>query len=126
MRELVVTALLAGYFAVSGCGVNVSVDDEEGVRVKAPGVDVKVNEKDGVLLLSRTAGSYEQLKDGAIPISPADIEETANALYRAITMSAQERTTRAATLRSVVEGQDAAGWLRGQVSDLSALALEHS
>ena len=97
--------------------VNPVMDGMNLVSMEGP----MVNERDGALVLSRTAGSYEQLKDGAIPISPGDLEETANALYRALTMSAEERKSRADALRSVVEGQDATRWLHGQISDLGSL-----
>ena len=44
-----------------------------------------VNSRDGVLVLSETAGAYEQLRSGAVPVVPGDVEGTADALYRALT-----------------------------------------
>lgn len=80
-----------------------------------------VNQKDGVLVLSATAGAYGQLQEGAIPIEPHDIEGTASAIYRALTMSSRERKTRSAALRQAVSRDDVADWLRQQVLDLLAL-----
>jgi trehalose-6-phosphate synthase len=40
-----------------------------------------VNQRDGVLVLSPTAGAFEQLAKASIPISPTDMAETAQALY---------------------------------------------
>ena len=77
-----------------------------------------LNRKNGVLVLSKNAGAYEQLKDGVIPVSPNDIEDTANGLYRALTMPADERMMRSTFLRNAVAGQDAASWLFRQVADL--------
>ena len=81
-----------------------------------------VNRKDGVLVLSTTAGAYEQLQEGAIPIAPDDIDGTADAIYRALTMSSRERKTRSAALRQAVSREDVADWLRRQVSDLLAVS----
>ena len=70
-----------------------------------------VNTRDGVLVLSETSGAYEQLRDGAIPVSPTDVEGTMEALYAAITMSAEERKRRAATLAESVNRQDIMHWI---------------
>ena len=77
-----------------------------------------VNTRDGVLVLSETSGAYEQLRDGAIPVSPTDVEGTMEALYAAITMSAEERKRRAATLAESVNRQDIMHWICRQLEDL--------
>ena len=46
-----------------------------------------VNERNGVLVLSRTAGAFEQLAEIALPITPTDIDETATELHEALSMS---------------------------------------
>src|SRR5207245_5312388 len=50
-----------------------------------------VNQRNGVLVLSRTAGAFQELARGAITISPMDIAETAQALYNALTLPEDER-----------------------------------
>src|SRR5437588_1481692 len=53
-----------------------------------------VNQRNGVCVLSRTAGAFQQLHEAVIPLSPMDIVETANALYKALTLSDEERNTK--------------------------------
>ena len=53
-----------------------------------------VNTRDGVLVLSESAGAYERLRVGCLPVAPADLEGTSRALYQALTMSAEERASR--------------------------------
>ncbi len=84
-----------------------------------------VNRGDGVLVLSRTAGAYQQLAKGSIPTSPTDVEETAQALYTALTLPLEERRTKAALARQAVERSDLDVWLERQIHDVNDL-LERS
>lgn len=77
-----------------------------------------VNTRDGVLVLSETSGAYDQLKDGAIPVSPTDVEGTMEALHAAITMPADERKRRAAVLTESVNRQDIMHWICRQLEDI--------
>ena len=81
-----------------------------------------VNTKNGVLVLSEAAGAHEQLKVGALPVAPADVEGTARALYEALTMSDAERKRRSHALRESIEREDITAWLYRQLTDISALA----
>ena len=81
-----------------------------------------VNQKDGVLLLSETAGAYEQLADLVVPLAPADIEGMVRALREALEMPAAERRRRATGLREAVGSDDILHWLLRQFTDLHALA----
>ncbi len=78
-----------------------------------------VNERDGVLVLSRTAGSFEQLGKAAIPTSPVDVNETAQALYAALTLSPEERRRRARMTLQQVEKNDLNAWLTKQIRDIN-------
>jgi trehalose 6-phosphate synthase len=80
-----------------------------------------VNKRNGILVLSRTAGAFEQLAKGSIPTSPTDVTETANALYTAITMSAEERRSKATLARQAVERNDLNKWLTRQIHDINEL-----
>jgi len=80
-----------------------------------------VNQKNGVLILSEAAGAYEQLKVGALPVAPADVEGTARALYQALTMEAKERAERAAAMSDSIEREDITAWLHHQLADINAL-----
>jgi trehalose 6-phosphate synthase len=80
-----------------------------------------VNQRNGVLVLSRNAGAYQELARGAIAISPLDLIETADGLYRGLTMSPEEREQKATLVRLAVENNDLNAWFTRQLSDLDAL-----
>ena len=82
---------------------------------------VVVSERDAVLVLSETAGAFAQMADGVLPVAPADVVGTADALARALEMPAEERRRRLAALRRGVEREDITWWLRRQLDDLAAL-----
>jgi len=80
-----------------------------------------VNQRDGVIVLSRTIGAFQQLAKGSIPTSPIDVEETAEALYEALMLSADERKIKATTVRQAVERSDLTVWIASQIHDLNDL-----
>ncbi len=80
-----------------------------------------VNTRDGVLILSETSGAYCQLAEGVLPVSPADIEGTMEALYQAILMSPEERKRRAGILAESVNREDINHWISRQLEDISNL-----
>jgi trehalose 6-phosphate synthase len=79
-----------------------------------------VNKRDGVLVLSRTSGAFQQLEPACIPISP-DTRETSEALFQALTLSREERHSKAALARQEVEHNDLQTWIAQQVHDINAL-----
>jgi trehalose 6-phosphate synthase len=85
-----------------------------------------VNTCAGVLVLSDTAGAYEQLGEHVIPVAPTDLEGTAEALYQGLSMSTEERRRRATAMRQSIEEEDITMWLCHQLEDLTALARERS
>jgi trehalose 6-phosphate synthase len=54
-----------------------------------------VNERNGVSLLSENTGAHEELADFALSVNPFDVHEQADAIFRALSMSAEERSWRA-------------------------------
>lgn len=50
--------------------------------------------KHGVLILSEFTGAAQSLGAGSIRINPWNLDETANAIYRALSMSKAERRSR--------------------------------
>ncbi len=85
-----------------------------------------VNQRDGVLVLSEAAGAYEQLRVGALPVAPADIEGAARALYEALTMPVEERRRRAVLLTESIERENITEWIRRQLQDIAALGAERA
>jgi trehalose 6-phosphate synthase len=57
-----------------------------------------LNERDGVLVLSRHAGAATVMGEAALLVNPYDVEATAGALHRALTMDPAERGERARRL----------------------------
>jgi trehalose 6-phosphate synthase len=80
-----------------------------------------VNTRDGVLVLSRTAGAFQQLAKGSIANSPLDVVETAENMYKALTLSPEERHTKATLARQAVERNDLNMWLSLQLHDINEL-----
>ncbi len=81
-----------------------------------------VAERDAAIVLSETAGAYDQMADGVLAVAPADVVGTADALAEALAMPRAERTERIARLRAGVEREDITWWLRRQLNDLAAVA----
>ncbi|MCC6943846.1 MAG: trehalose-6-phosphate synthase [Thermomicrobiales bacterium] len=82
-----------------------------------------LNERNGVLILSEGAGAAIQLGEEALMIAPADVEGTAEAIFRALTMPLTERRRRADNLRRMVEADDVATWFKEQLHDIAKFAI---
>jgi trehalose 6-phosphate synthase len=80
-----------------------------------------VNQRNGVLVLSRTAGAFQELGKASIPTSPTSVHETAQALHKALTMPLDERRSRAALAQQTIERHDLNTWLRRQINDINGL-----
>ncbi len=85
-----------------------------------------VNERDGVVVLSREAGSYNELRRGVLGIEPKDVEGTAEALWQALRMPKEERQSRARYLQLVIGRHDLRVWLYRQLEELGQLAKERA
>jgi trehalose 6-phosphate synthase len=85
-----------------------------------------VNQNDGVLLLSRTVGAFQQLGKASVPTSPTDVEETAQALYYALTLPANERHNKSTMARLIVERQDLDAWMQRQIADINEVLDRHT
>jgi trehalose 6-phosphate synthase len=112
---------LAGLSIADVVLVNPLVDGMNLVAKEA----VIVSERDAVLVLSETAGAFDQMSDGALPVAPADVVGTADALATALAMAPEERARRRARLRRGVEREDITWWLRRQLEDLAEIAGAH-
>ena len=111
------TQALAGMKVYDVLLINAVIDGMNLVAKEGP----LVNTKDGVLILSETTGAHQQLKHGALTVSPADIEGTMQAMYQAITMSGSEKKRRATALADSIRREDISHWLVSQIEDLAQL-----
>jgi trehalose 6-phosphate synthase len=78
-----------------------------------------VNQRNGVLVLSRTAGAFQQLGRASLPISPTDLAETAETLHQALVLPPEERRLKARLARRIVEHSDLDDWMVRQVRDIN-------
>ncbi len=78
-----------------------------------------INNRAGVVVLSRTAGAFEQLGQYALGVPPTDIDAMSDALYQALTMPMAERRARATGLLNILLRESATTWLEAQLRDLT-------
>jgi trehalose 6-phosphate synthase len=79
-----------------------------------------VNERMGVSLLSENTGAHEELLDFALSVNPFDVQEQADAIFRALTMSPEERSWRAQGLKEIIRSRDPGQWVDEQLADIDA------
>jgi trehalose 6-phosphate synthase len=96
--------------------VNSIFDGMNLVAKEAPAV----NTRDGVIMLSENTGSHEELGDCTLTVNPFDIQEQADTIHRALTMSAEERGLRATRLREIVRERDPGVWISEQLADIAS------
>lgn len=74
------------------------------------------DDEQGVLVLSRFAGAAAELKEALI-VNPYHVEESADALFKAITMPATEQRERMANLRMTVRDFNVYRWAGRMLTD---------
>jgi trehalose 6-phosphate synthase len=97
--------------------VNSLFDGMNLVAKEAPAV----NTRDGVLMLSENTGSHEELWDFVISVNPFDIQEQADAIYRALTMPAEERHRWSEGLKKIIHSRNPGDWVDDQLRDIAEL-----
>src|SRR3954447_20870779 len=100
--------------------VNSIFDGMNLVAKEAPAV----NTRDGVVMLSENTGAHEELGDCTLTVNPFDIQEQADTIHRALTMSQEERALRARRLREIVHQRDPGVWISEQLEDVRAKRAE--
>jgi len=77
-----------------------------------------VNERAGVSVLSENTGAHEELGEYALSVNPFDIQELADSIHAALTMSIDERQRRHRGLKSIVTARDPGDWVDEQLEDI--------
>ncbi|MFD7458994.1 MULTISPECIES: alpha,alpha-trehalose-phosphate synthase (UDP-forming) [unclassified Streptomyces] len=90
----------------------------DGMNLVAKEVPV-VSDEGCALVLSREAGAYEEMGEDAVVVNPYDIEGTADALHRALTMPSGERAERTKRLAAAATALPPAQWFLGQLTALT-------
>jgi len=78
-----------------------------------------INERHGVSILSENTGAHEELGEFAISVNPFDIQEQADAIHRALSMSMSDRSKRAEGLKRAVTERNPGDWINDQLADIS-------
>jgi trehalose 6-phosphate synthase len=94
--------------------INAMFDGMNLVAKEAP----LVNVRNGVSVLSENTGAHEELGEFALSVNPFDVQELADSLHAALTMSSDERGRRAAGLREVISRRDPGDWVDEQIADI--------
>ena len=94
--------------------VNSLFDGMNLVAKEAPAV----NTRDGVLMLSENTGSHEELTDYVLSVNPFDIQEQADAIYRALTMDPEQKRRWAEGLREIIFSRNPGDWVDDQLKDI--------
>ncbi len=77
-----------------------------------------VNERAGVSILSENTGAHEELGEFALSVNPFDIQELADAIYSALTMSDERRAERLEGLQAKVTERNPGDWIDDQLVDI--------
>ena len=113
-RNLSQRALFAHYRAAD---VALVTPLRDGMNLVAHEYAAARTDDDGVLVLSEFAGAAKYLK-GAVLVNPYDVESTASAIHRALTMKQSEKRRRMRALRAEVMRLDVHRWADDYVKAL--------
>jgi trehalose 6-phosphate synthase len=112
--------LLAGYYRTARVGLVTPLRD--GMNLVAKEYVASQNPEDpGVLILSRFAGAAQELTT-ALLVNPADTEEVADALQRALSMPLPERRERWNAMMQVLRHNDITFWRKTFLNALTEKA----
>lgn len=85
-----------------------------------------VNEHAGVSILSENTGAHEELGEFALSVNPFDIQELADSIHAALTMSPQERLRRITGLKKIVTARTPGDWIDDQIADIRKKAAANA
>ncbi len=77
-----------------------------------------LNKKNGILILSKEAGSYDELKNYVLKVDPYDVSGTANAIFQAVNMNKKERTYKMEGLNEIIQNNTLKDWISKQFKDI--------
>lgn len=77
-----------------------------------------VNERGGVSILSENTGAHDELGEFALSVNPFDIQELADSIHAALTMSPAERQYRLQGLQANITARNPGDWIDDQLRDI--------
>ena len=109
---------IARYYRVADFCMVTSLHD--GMNLVAKEYVAGRADDDGVLILSRFTGASHELHD-ALLVNPYDVEDMAEAIYRAVTMETDERRSRMRRMRAHVREHNIYGWAGLLLAELARI-----
>ena len=109
---------MCALYRISNCMLITSVRD--GMNLVAYEYIACQEDGDGCLILSEFAGAAQSLGAGAIQVNPWNVNETADAIHQALSMSSKERQERMQYCFNHVITHTARAWARSFASALSS------
>ncbi len=97
----------------------------DGMNLVAKEFIAAQTEQQGMLILSQFTGAARELRDALI-VNPYAINQMADALHYALTMSPEERATKMARMRQVVQEHNVYRWAGNLVTELVKLRPDAS
>jgi trehalose 6-phosphate synthase len=113
--------MLAGFYRAADVGLVTPLRDGMNLVAKEF-VAAQPDETPGVLILSKFAGAAQGLQE-ALVVNPYDPDEIAEALHRALTMTAAERIHRSSALKARLRSHSSADWCHQFVERLRKVSL---
>jgi trehalose 6-phosphate synthase len=107
---------LASYRLYDALLVNPTLDGMNLVAKEGP----MLNRNDGAVILSETAGAFQELGRWVLGVDPFDLDETASAIAAALEMPDDERAARRRGLRAAIRRNPPERWVQAQLRDLDA------
>jgi trehalose 6-phosphate synthase len=107
---------LASYRIYDALLVNPTLDGMNLVAKEGP----MLNRGDGAVILSETAGAFQELGRWVLPVDPFDLDGTASAIAAALEMPVEERAARRRGLRAAIRRNPPERWVNAQLRDLGA------
>jgi trehalose-6-phosphate synthase/HAMP domain-containing protein len=92
----------------------------DGMNLVAKEYVASRSDDNGALILSRFTGASQELRD-ALLVNPYDVEDTAEAIHKAITLSAEDRRSRMSRMRSQVREHNIYGWAGLLLAELARM-----
>jgi trehalose 6-phosphate synthase len=97
----------------------------DGMNLVAKEFIASRDDEQGVLILSVFTGAARELHD-AFLVNPYDIEQTADAIHRALEMEPEDRKARMQRMRKIVKEQNVYRWAANLIGTLCDVRLEKS
>jgi len=109
------------HYRGADCCVVTSLHD--GMNLVAKEFVAARDDNRGALVLSQFTGAARELH-AALIVNPYDVESTADAIYKAVTMSAEEQAERMRSLRNIVREDNVYRWAANMLLDAARMRRE--